>query len=116
MQEAKTRPDSIKEVMDRYPRLSAHMICESLGYFTPEAAAHAILHYLQGHPFYCEWYMHMAGGEKSADRIRDLGTKVIERAFKERHHHQGFMAHYPAARALVEEVRGGGEGPVFMSW
>ena len=114
--QAKTRTDSIEEVMDRYPRLTAHTICESLGYFTPAAAANAILHHIRGHPYWCEWYMHMAGDYPDDNRIRNIGIEVIGRAFRERHHHQGFMAHYPAAKELVEHVCSGGEGPIFMSW
>ena len=32
---------SALEVARRYPRLVAHLICDSLGYFTPQAAASA---------------------------------------------------------------------------
>ena len=110
------KPDSIEAVLNRYPRLSAHMICESLGYFTPASAANAILHHIRGRPFYCEWYWDMAGEDVGADNILRIGLQVIEKAFRERRHHQGFMAHYPAARALVEHVRGGNEEPIFMSW
>ena len=112
----KTRPDTIEEALDRYPRLVGHMICESQGYFTPRAAANAVLHYIQGHAFFCEWYRHMAWKDQSSDNILDIGREVTGRAFSKRHRHQGFMADYPTARAMVEDVRGGGEGPLFMSW
>ena len=112
----KTRPDTIEETLDRYPRLVGHMLCESLGYFSPGAAANAILHYIRGHAFFCEWYYHMAWKDQSRDNILDIGREVIGRAFSKRHHHQGFMADYATARAIVEDVRSGVEDPIFMSW
>jgi len=115
MQRTKVAPDTIQEVLERYPRLTAHLICESLGYFTPEAAANAIMHHRRKESFACEWYIHMAQGFNT-QRLIEVGRKTIERAFRSRHHHQGFMAHYPQARALVEHVRGGGQGPLFASW
>ncbi len=36
------------DTMQRYPRLVGHMICESLGYFTPESAANALASYIKG--------------------------------------------------------------------
>lgn len=44
------KPRIIDEVLDRYPILVAHMICESLGYFTPNAAANALLAHIEGRP------------------------------------------------------------------
>lgn len=108
-------PSTIQEALNRWPRLTAHLICDSLGYFTPEGAAHAILDYRRGEANWCEWYIHMAQGF-NRDKLLEVGRKTIERAFRGRHHHRGFMAHYPQARALVEHVRRGGEGPVFASW
>ena len=109
------RPDTIKEVLDRYPCLVGHMICESLGYFTPESAANALLFYIRGEPFSCEWYTHMARGWDEK-KLLEVGRQVVERAYRGRHHHYGYMAHYPQAKALVEHVRAGGQGPVFASW
>lgn len=115
-----TTPATIKEVMDRWPRLTAHLICQSLGYFTPGAAARAILNYKRGEPNCCEYYTHMGGmykGEWPSDAtLLEVGRKTLESAVRGRHHHYGYMAHYPQARALVEHVRRGGEGPLFASW
>lgn len=33
------KPDSPQEAMRRWPRVTAHVICESLGYATPSKAA-----------------------------------------------------------------------------
>lgn len=113
----KTRPlpQNISEALNRWPRLTAHLICHSLGYFTPEAAANALLDHKRGHPCFCEWFVHMAQSW-DAGKVLEVGRKTILRAFQGRHHHYGYMAHYPQARALVEQVRRGGEGPVFASW
>jgi len=91
------------------------MICESLGYFTPNAAANAILRYKRGEPFYCEWYTHIAGGFDK-EKVLRVGKDVIKWSFQNRSHHVGYMAHYPRARAIVEHVRQGGEGPILASW
>jgi|GEM_PF-1217754 len=109
------RPQTIKETLTRYPCLVGHMICTSLGYFTPESAANALLHYIRGEPNACEWYTHMARGFND-ERLLVVGREVVERAFRSRHHHYGYMAHYPQAKALVDHVRAGNEGPVFASW
>ena len=109
------KPQSMQEVIQRYPRLTSHMVCDSLGYFTPEAAAHALLNYIQGEPCWCEWYLHMARGFDQV-RLLEVGKSVVERAFRGRHGHTGYMAHYPQARALVDHVRAGGQGPIFASW
>jgi hypothetical protein len=109
------KPQTRKEVLHRYPCLIGHIICDSLGYFTPQSAAGALLAYIEGQSFACEWYCHMAGGYNH-DKLLQVGKQVVERAFRSRRHHRGYMAHYPQAKALVQHVRGGGEGPVFASW
>jgi len=108
------RPQTRVEVLRRYPRLVAHMICVSLGYFTPAAAAGALLDYIRGEPDFCEYYTHMAGGW-DREKLLKVGRDVVARAFSARHHHQGFMAHYPLARQLVQDELQG-QGPIFASW
>lgn len=104
-----------EEVLHRWPRLVSQLICESLGYFTPRAAANAILEYKRGHAFYCEWYVHMAGGY-NREKVLEVGREVIKQAIRTRKYHRGYMADYPTARALVEQVRRGGPDPLFASW
>ena len=41
------------DILRRYPRLVSHLICESLGYFTPEGAAGAILAVIQNQSCVC---------------------------------------------------------------
>jgi hypothetical protein len=98
------------------------MICESLGYFTPLAAANAILAYRSGIPFWCEWYMDgavsiaRAAGRRATDAdVLAIGRDVIRAAFVNRRRHHGFMADYDAARAIVERAKTG-RHPVLASW
>jgi hypothetical protein len=112
-----TRPQTPRtqlEVLDRYPILVGHMICASLGYFTPEAAAGALLAYLEGRVYFCEWYLHMSGGNR--EKTLEVGRRVVEDSFRFRRNHTGMMASYRQAKLLVDHVRGGGEGPLFASW
>ena len=110
----KNAPACSDDIIERYPRLTAHLICESLGYFTPRAAANAILQHMRGEPFYCEWYISAAGWSSQA--VTEFGARTLERAFRSRKHHRGYMASYPMARALVENERSGGAPPMFSSW
>ena len=117
----RTKPKDREEVLQRYPILVGHMICASLGYFTPQSAAGALLAYIQGEPYFCEWYSYMAGGSKgppcfAEDKLLAVGRQVLEWSFQFRRNHTGMMADYRRARLLVEHVRKGGEGPVFASW
>ncbi len=107
-------PESRDDVLHRFPRLVAHLICESLGYFTPEGAAGAILDVKQHRPTWCEWYVHMASVGKRP--VEDVGLRTLERAIRGRHMHRGFMAEYRQARLLVERVRQTGDWPLFASW
>lgn len=113
--ETKKKPTNSKEVMKRYPRLTGHLICESLGYHTPMSAAQAILNHINKRPCFCEWYVHMAQGY-NAEKVLQVGTETLNRSFQRRHHHYGYMAHYPQAKALVNDVLAGGQGPIFASW
>lgn len=71
-------PGGQEEVLQRFPRLVAHLICESLGYFTPLSAANALLHYRENQPFWCEWYIHIAG-LRSANGGRRAGKADLGR-------------------------------------
>jgi hypothetical protein len=115
MQATKKKPATAIDVMRRYPHLTAHLVSESLGYFTPGAAASAIKNHILHRPYFCEWYVEMARGYND-DKVGQIGTDTLNRTFKNRHHHQGYMAEYDYAKKLVEEVLDGGEGPTFASW
>jgi hypothetical protein len=107
------------------PCLTAHLIAESLGYFTPEAAANAIAYYTKGEAFFCEWHYDWAskrfgnGNTKCADlrdTVKEVGQLAVQNASKRRTHHRSPMAEFKRALALVRHVRHGGEGPMFASW
>jgi hypothetical protein len=116
---------SQSDVLQRLPCLVAHLICESLGYFTPQSAANAIAHHTKGEAFFCEWYHDWASkrfanrNTKCADvrdTVLEVGQLAIQNAFHRRTHHRGPMADFKRALALVVHVHQGGEGPVFASW
>ena len=97
-----TRPTTIDEVLVRYPRLTAHLMCESLEYFSPLSAARAILDHIRQTTNACEWYLDMA---RYGNSLIQINRDTIGRAFKSRRFHKGYMAHYPDARKLVEMHR-----------
>ena len=92
-------PISPQQALVRYPNVIAHLICHSLGYFTPLAAAQAVADYRNDEENWSEWYIHMASADRS---FLQVGRETIQQAIRSRRHHQGFMAHYPAARAAVQ--------------
>ena len=105
--------ESPEEIMARYPRLTAHLICESLGYFSPRAAAMAIRDHKMKMENACEWYIDMMRGGKS---LLEIGADTIAQAFRRRRSHEGYMAEYTLARALVERETAGAPGLIFSSW
>ncbi len=99
--------NSRQGILDRCPRLTAHLICGSLGYATPSCAAGIIADAHAGRQNFCEWiYSCYKGDPKVAVRIAIQGRK----------HHRGYMADYGQARAIVEHARTTGREPVFASW
>jgi hypothetical protein len=116
---------SQEDVLHRLPCLVAHLIAESLGYFTPQAAANAIAHYTKGDAFFCEWYYDWASkrfansNTKCADlrdTVLEVGEVALQNAIKRRHRHRGPMAEFNRALVLVRHVRQGDQGPLFASW
>jgi hypothetical protein len=101
------KPDDLREFMRRYPRTTAHIISESLGYATPSTAARIGLDGLLGRLNYCEWVASCYGGDAS---------EVLRRSVQHRHGHRGYMAEYKLARRLVDVALEKGEEPIFASW
>ncbi len=95
------------------PALVSHLICESLGYFTPEGAAGAILAVVQNRHAPANGTSTWRCGRRS---LEDVGRDTVRRAIRSRHHHRGFMAEYKHARALVDRLVRTGESPTFASW
>jgi hypothetical protein len=118
---------TMKDVLQRWPRLVSHMICYSSGYWTPKSAAGSVSQYLQGRGDWCEqnWSYaqgrasrlgHKVSNEEFDQILLDVTREIIGEAFRRRHHHHGYMCDYGQARQIVEHVRTGGEEPVFASW
>jgi hypothetical protein len=93
----------------KYPRVVAHLICCSLGYFTPQSAANAISFYKHGQAFFCEWYSHMTkyakdnltGNYFDEAICKRVGKETLNLAFVGRHSHHGYMAEIKQAKHLV---------------
>lgn len=103
-----------EDAMRRWPRLTAHLIAESLGYFTPEGAAGAVLSFKRNQEHWCEWYMHMAAAGRKP--ILQVGAETLRRAIRFRRMHCGYMSSYELARKIIQRYQQTGESPLFMSW
>lgn len=110
-----------RDALKRYPRIIAHMICESLGYFTVLSAANALLAYIEKKPYYCEWYDHMAGFQKTGtynERMQHITQRTVKDAIRNRKGHHGYMAEYKNAIMLIkaELEREGVTSQMLASW
>jgi hypothetical protein len=102
------KPTCAREFMERYPRITAHIISESLGYATPSTAARIGLDGMYGRENYCEWISYCYAGD---------ARKALQNAIRNRHCHYGFMADYKSgALPLVRHAIKTGEEPLFASW
>ena len=101
------KPETPDEFMRRYPRVTGHIIAESLGYATPTTAARIGLDGLHGRENWCEYIFSCYENDARA---------CLQRAIKFRHHHRGYMAEYKLARKLVDEYLDTGDQPIFASW
>ena len=89
-----------KGILARYPRLIACMIEESLGYFTPHAAAEAIRAHKTDGYWGCEWYTHMDSVRNPGktwdsgynDRIKQSNRDVISEAYARRKYYRSAQA------------------------
>jgi hypothetical protein len=102
-----TKELSREDVMKKYPRITAHVIAESLGYATPSCAAAILKDAREGRENYCEWIYSCYGGDP---------LSAVRNAIKHRHTHRGFMAEYKLAKKLVDRAIETGEEPLFGSW
>lgn len=99
--------DSAIAVARRWPRIVAHMICESLGYCTPGTAARIVIDGKKNETNWCEWVWSCYGGS---------ARKVLKQAIAARRGHSGYMADYQAALRLVREFAAHGNEPLLASW
>ena len=98
---------SLKETMKRYPRITAHIIAQSLGYATPSCAARILKDAREGRENYCEWIYSCYDKDP---------LPAVRGSIRNRHHHKGFMAEYKLASKLVDYAIDTGEEPLFASW
>jgi len=101
------RPMTGREAITRWPRVVAHMICESLGYFTPKSASEALASYKNNDSYACEWYSHICSqrnkGFFDEAELKLIGADVVKWAFLNRERHKGYMAEFQNAMVLVLE-------------
>jgi len=95
------------EIMRKYPRITAHIIAESLGYATPSCAARILKDAREDRKNYCEWIYSCYTTEP---------LKAVQDSIKNRHHHKGFMCDYKLALKLVNRAIETGQEPLFGSW
>lgn len=95
------------DYLRRYPRICAHIIAESLGYATPTLAASILMDARDGRENWCEWIYSC---------YRRDPKPAVERAIRDRHRHEGYMASYEQALAIVRRQLDTGEEPLFGSW
>lgn len=101
------RPESLEDYMRRYPRITAHIITESLGYATPSKAALILKDAKEGRENWCEWVY----------SCYNCNSRIpVQHAITRRHRREGFMAEYRHAYALVRRALDTGEEPIFASW
>jgi len=98
---------SPKEIMKRYPHITAHIIAESLGYATPSCAARILKDAREGKKNYCEWIYSCY----TTDPL-----KAVRDSIRNRHYHTGLMADYKRALELVKRSIETGQEPLFGSW
>ncbi|MBU2177726.1 MAG: hypothetical protein KJ556_21750 [Gammaproteobacteria bacterium] len=92
----------------KYPRLCAHVICESLGYATPIRAACIVKDAHEGNENWCEWIFSCYNKDPRVP---------VGNAFKSRHYHRGYMSSYDVAAALIRQVNLTGESSCMLaSW
>jgi hypothetical protein len=93
--------------LQRYPRICAHIIAESLGYAVPIVAAIILKDSRESGRNNCEWVASCYGGDAKA---------VVSDSIRHRHHHKGPMAEYDHAIAIVRRQLETGDSPVLASW
>ena len=96
-----------KEVMRRYPRITAHIIAESLGYATPSTAALILRDAKDRKENWCEWIYSCYNKDALA---------AVRGAIRNRHRHKGYMSEYQLAKALVDRALKDGAEPLLASW
>jgi hypothetical protein len=95
------------DVIRRWPALVAHLICESLGYATPDVAAMIILDAINGKENWCEWVYSCYKCDPK---------KPLAACIRNRKGHTGYMSEFKQALAITFKEILTGDSPVFASW
>ncbi|MDO8508557.1 MAG: hypothetical protein Q7S27_02630 [Nanoarchaeota archaeon] len=101
------KPETPEEYLKYYPRICSHIICESLGYATPTKAALILKDAKEGKENWCEWIYSCYGKDP---------MPAVRNAIRGRHSHEGYMAEYQMAYAIVRRAIDDGQEPMFASW
>ena len=100
-------PETVEDYMRRYPRITAHIICESLGYATPTCAAGMLKDANENRENWCEWVYSCYSRDPKIP---------VRNSIRNRHTHHGYMAEHKVARSLVQQATETGDEPLFASW
>lgn len=95
------------DYMVRFPRITAHIIAESLGYATRGVAAKILKDAKENRKNSCEWIYSCYNSDPKP---------AVESAIRLRHTHHGYMASYHKALAIVRHEIKTGIGPDLASW
>ena len=104
-----------KATAKKYPRLIAHMIAESMGYYTVTRAISTVHGYQDNKPYYCEMHTHAAGGYDD-EKVLEVVKRMPKIAFKNRHYHKGYMTSYLRAKAAVSQFIETDKQNDFAAW
>ena len=99
--------ENARDYLQRYPRVCAHIIAESLGYAVPLVSASILKHAKENKPHYCEWIDACYSGD---------ARRALEDAIRHRHNHKDYMAEFKLAYALVQRANETGQEPELASW
>ena len=100
-------------ILKAYPRISAHLICESLGYLTPISAENMIESFIAKEGYCCEWTYSIE--LRTKESRYSITKSIIQNAISNRHYHKGYMSDYKNANNVIKKELAG-NGPLFASW
>ncbi len=83
------------------------MLSKSLGYALPAVAAQILKDAKDGNENWCEWICSCYSKNP---------RPAVEAAIRNRHHHEGYLASYQRALAIVRRATDTGDEPIFASW
>lgn len=91
---------TIKDALRRWPRLVAHMVCESLGELEIEEAAVVLLTHRRGSQPINSFFVRIQSFSPGAG-LEDVRECFIESTIKRRHSHESPLLSYAAVRETV---------------